>query len=113
MPIVKLDRKEVADVFVQATHQHQALERIYQMALGIEDLDKVEVIHGWPSCNERTWKDIARMFQDFDKIHHKDCMPGGGWLNRGFSVGDGLEAWEVNTDDVTIEWKKPEGGQDA
>jgi len=64
----------------------------------------IDQFDGWPSINDKTRKAIARMFMDFDKVHHPEVFAGGLWLNCGFSRTHGakLRDWEVSIQGVGV-----------
>jgi len=76
--------------------QGDALVAIYRLAFG-SDWDRAVKVDGWPACNKETWKAISKLFMEFDRVHHPDVLPGGAWMNSGFSSldGEGLEDWQV------------------
>jgi len=75
--------------------QVDVLVSIYRLVFG-DDWDKAVKIDGWPECNKNTWTEICKMFQEFDRTHHPDVLPGGRWMNNGFSsAGKDLSDWEV------------------
>jgi hypothetical protein len=76
--------------------QGDALVAIYRLVFD-SDWDKIVKLDGWPACNKETWKVISKSFMEFDRVHHPDVLPGGAWMNSGFSSLDGehLEDWQV------------------
>jgi hypothetical protein len=109
---VKLDPEAVENIFKTAKSQDACLIEMYKLAFSNwENIAKVE---GWPQCNRNTWKKIARLCQDFDTVLNKsrpiynEMMPGGGWLNSGFSCHDApadLGDWEIILCGVTLKQK--------
>ena len=75
--------------------QGDALVAIYRQAFG-PVWDKIVKLDGWPECSKETWTAIAEMFVKFDRQHHPDVLPGGAWMNNGFSGhNEDLKKWEV------------------
>jgi hypothetical protein len=101
---IRLTEVAVKACFENQTHQGDVLLALYRLVL--PDWDDIDRIEGWPTVNDRTWKAIARMFIDFDKVHHPNVMAGGCWMNSGFSTVDGvkLRDWEVSLQGVTVHW---------
>jgi hypothetical protein len=87
-------KKQLEAIFKNAQHQEEALIEIYK--LFIPDWDRVVRVHQWPSCGLEMWQFICRQFQEFDRQHHPEVIPGGAWLNSGFSHGEKLKDWEVD-----------------
>lgn len=77
------ENREQADIFIAL------MREIYP------NWDEITELHGWPKCNQETWKYICKKFIEFDQTHHPDVIPGGLWTQRGFSGFSGLEDWEV------------------
>ena len=72
-------------------------------AMVIPNIDQVESIEGYPVCSPETGQAICRLIMDCDSRRNRELpydkqfMPGGVWLNSGFSTRDdlGLALWEV------------------
>lgn len=78
------------------THTHQADAIIALYKLVFPDWENIEMVDGFPECNRGTWKYIAEKFQRFDAAHHPNVMPGGIWLNNGWSAqNDELREFEI------------------
>jgi len=86
-------KANLRSIFAEATTQQDALERIYRLVF--PDWDQIQKIHGHPSAGEELWKFIARLFIEFDRKHHPNLMPGGAWMNTGFSVSREIDPWKV------------------
>lgn len=103
MKIIRMDEEAIKAVFETAADQGEALVALYRMVFGA-DWDHITKLDGWPTCNQRTWKAIARLFMEFDKrifpigpFGLREVMPGGAWMNSGFSSRDSedLKDWQV------------------
>ena len=103
---IRLTEAAVQACFENQTHQAEVLIGIYRLVF--REWDDIEQIDGWPSVNDRTWKAIARMFMDLDKVHHPNVMAGGCWMNSGFSTMHGakLRDWEVSLQGVKVLWAR-------
>jgi hypothetical protein len=102
MPIVRLNEETVRAAFDQAASQAEYLTAIYRLV--IPNLDMAERIDKWPTCNDKTWEAICCMAQAADRRLRLNVLPGGAWLNHGFSAEKslGLGDWEVSTDTCRI-----------
>lgn len=90
---IRLDPKAVEAAVKQADTESSALIAIYRMVY--PNFDEIESVGGadlsWPACNEDTWKRICRFFSDLtdrlnkDRRYDKQVMPGGVWMNNGFT----------------------------
>ena len=103
---MKLDPKAVRELFAGAKTQADYINGLYAMVH--PDYEQIKCLKGWPVCSDATWKEICRLAQIVDErinIERRkqaterliDIMPGGAWLNNGFSArgGEKLELWEV------------------
>ena len=95
-------RSHIKDIFDKHDHQQQVLIGLYQMVF--PDWYRIVKIHGYPTAGEDLWQYICRHFQEFDRTHHPDCMPGGIWMNTGFSVNYQLEGWEISFEYCQVEY---------
>ena len=75
-------------------HQRNIIIDLYKMVF--PDWDSIEKIKGYPECGPGLWEFICLQFQEFDKKHHPDVIPGGGWMNVGFSVNSKMPPWEIS-----------------
>jgi hypothetical protein len=99
---------EVKKLFQEKTHQQEVILGLFEMAYGKNEWDKIAKTKGYCHCNKNTWMAIAKMFTDFDWKHHHSVhptervLPGGCWMNYGFSVVEGneLQDWEVKLAEV-------------
>ena len=103
MNTVTLNKDEVQAVVLQAESETKAVVAIFQMVY--PNFDEIKSVDGYPHCNTATWKRICQWMQDLterlnkDRRYDKQVMPGGAWLNWGFSChGDAckeLKDWQV------------------
>jgi hypothetical protein len=89
-------------IFSRHDRQEDVLIGLYQMVF--PDWDQIKLIHGHPTAGEDLWIFICSQFQEFDRIHHPACVPGGAWVNFGFSVSKDQSPWEIVFDNCTIEY---------
>jgi hypothetical protein len=64
-------------------HQQDVIVRLFKLLY--PEWDRIVKLDDYPHCNENTWKYILRRFQELDRERHPDAMPGGAWMNWGFS----------------------------
>ena len=103
--IITLDPEAVKQIFAEAEDQGAYMVALYKLVL--PNWDDIISINGWPSCNDRTWKAIARMAMDHDQ-KHTSAFAGGCWMNKGFSTshGEHLTDWQVSLKGVTFTTKE-------
>ncbi len=97
------EKKEAVErIFEEGTQQAEVLYALY--ALVIPDFSRMVKYQGWPKGGKSINAWIGQQFMAFDAKHHPKVMPGGLWMNAGFSsLGtQHLDAWEVevNTDEI-------------
>ena len=99
LPKELLDRDKVEQLFKDHTHQSDVIIELYKMVF--PDWDRIEKLEGFPTINRVTSEKIALWFMEFDRKHHPNCIPGGLWINNGFSTLEaeklGVENWAVDT----------------
>lgn len=106
---IRLDPKAVESAVKEADTESSALIAIYRMVYpNWDDIESVgDDDQPWPACSETTWKRICRFFMDNPKT--AGVMPGGIWLNNGFSCrytgSDGLPDWWVMPAPVKLKEK--------
>lgn len=107
--VVRMDKKQIAALFKTHDHQHDVMLALYRLAF--PDWDYISTIDGWPSVSPATGKAIALLWQTFDQKHHPDVLPGGFWMNKGFSThgAEELDDWIilVNCDVEYIDSEEP------
>lgn len=99
--VITLDEAAVKQVFAEAKDQADYLIGLYKLVF--PEWDRIVAIAGWPSVNDFTWKAIARLAMDHDQQHAANVLPGGAWMNQGFSTscGEKLGNWQVSMRSVT------------
>lgn len=104
MKTVKLDKEQVQTFVLQAETESDAVVAIFRMVY--PNFDEIKSVDGYPRCNTATWKQICRWMHDLteklnrDRRYDKQVMPGGAWVNWGFSCSDtaiceALKDWQV------------------
>lgn len=100
----------VKDLAAAHTHQFELIQAVYALVLPVP-WDRIEVMKGYPRCNKKTAVVLMGIFMAFDRKHHPYVIPGGAWMNSGFSFtagGDELEDMVIEVDDAIIQLKKEE-----
>jgi hypothetical protein len=95
----------IATLFTKHDHQEDVLIELYKLVF--PEWDKISRIKGYPEVGYDLWLFICRLFQKFDQKYHPGCLPGGAWMNTGFSVNHNLEGWEINFDSCEVEFCNP------
>ncbi len=101
--LVKLVMEKVKELFENSEHQGEVLIGLYKMAF--PDWEKIKKIDGWPAVNPETHKEISCLFIEFDKKHHPEVLPGGLWLNNGFSSSDCVPPGYVDVSPCKVVYK--------
>lgn len=94
---VPLPKKKIDEIFEAANDQAEYTVELYKAVYG-DQWDDIEEVIDHPIITEETNLYIMRKAMDFDKKHHPDVLPGGCWMNRGFSsfnVPESLDLWQV------------------
>lgn len=93
-------QEHIKAIFEKHNHQHNVLIDLYKMVF--PDWHKINKIEGYPQVGDALWKFICLCFQEFDRQNHPDCLPGGAWMNRGFSVNRELSPWEISFENCLL-----------
>lgn len=86
--------------FEKHDHQEKVLIELYRMVFS--DWDKIKAIKEYPETGNELWKFICRQFQAFDTKYNPCCLPGGTWMNWGFSINSRLGPWEVSLKNCSV-----------
>jgi hypothetical protein len=99
---VKLDAAEVERIFKESQNQKQAADELYRLVF--PDCDSIGKIHGYPRVSQETSVKLFEQFIAFDREHHPDVLPGGYWMNCGFSgtSNPDLAEWTVDASRVRL-----------
>ena len=98
--LVELDRQAVNLVFQNAKNQGEYIIGLYRMVY--PDWDRIVKVNGFPRVSDADGKHIFEQAIASDKILHPDVLPGGGWLNNGFGVSDGIADGTCMQADYTL-----------
>jgi hypothetical protein len=100
--LVKLDPAEVERIFKESKHQRQAADELSRLVF--PNYDNISKIHGYPRVSQETSVRLFEQFIAFDREHHPDVLPGGLWLNCGFSgtCSRDLPDWSVDASQVRL-----------
>jgi hypothetical protein len=84
----------IQSIFSTNNNQKKVMADLYKLVL--PDWEKIEKIEGYPEAGRELSIFISKQFMQFDQKHHPDCMPGGAWMNTGFSVNRNLGPWQIS-----------------
>jgi hypothetical protein len=87
-------KARILEVFTQNTDQHYAITGVYRLV--IPNWDEIANLVGYPEAGVELSLFISRQCQEFDQKYHPRCMPGGAWMNWGFSVNRDIDPWGIN-----------------
>lgn len=108
---IKLNAEAVREYILSAEGETQAIERVFRLVY--PNFDDIKSVNGYPVCNRATWLLICGFFRTLtlrlneQRGRMNQIMPGGAWLNWGFSSTDRegrtmeLADWQVVPAEVT------------
>ena len=105
--MVKLDWEYIGAIFRRAQNQGEALEALYRMVFGADWL-RTKKLHGYPAMNPEDHQQLSKMFMEFDREHHPNVLPGGLWLNSGFSSSNFVPKGQVDLSGCVLEFEPEE-----
>lgn len=82
--VSRISSEVLDEIFSRAKNQGEYILALYRHVIPI--FDKIDKVEDYPVCSRETWLDIARRAQLFDTRHHPNVIPGGMWMNSGFST---------------------------
>ena len=100
---LKTLKEHIKAIFDKYQHQEEVLIDLYKMVL--PDWDQIDKVEGFPAAGYDLWQFICLCFQNFDRRNHPDVMPGGAWMNSGFSVNRELSPWEIGFKHCSVVYK--------
>jgi hypothetical protein len=84
----------IDQIFESTKSQGEALELVYKLVL--PDWDCIRTLNGHPIAGSELWAFVCKKFMDHDRTCHAEYMPGGAWINSGFSCDRGLPPWDIS-----------------
>lgn len=87
-----LKKEEVKKCF-EASDQGQVLINLYKLVF--PEWEIIKQIDGFPEVGEELDVLILDLFVKFDRETHPGILPGGIWINSGFSLNRKLKPFEV------------------
>jgi hypothetical protein len=87
-------KEAILEVFARNIDQHYAITGVYRLV--IPDWDEIDKLVGYPEAGTELSHFLCRQCQEFDQKYHPRCMPGGAWMNWGFSVNRDIDPWGIN-----------------
>ena len=94
----------ITTLFTKHDHQEKVLIDLYKLVF--PEWDCITKIEGYPEAGCDLWRFICRLFQEFDRKHHPGCIPGGAWMNTGFSVNHEIGAWEISFENCHVKYTR-------
>ena len=95
-------------IFDHSDTQEEVMVNLYRMVF--PQWDRIAQINGFPEIGRELWTLIFLLFREFDRKHHPYSVPGGAWMEFGFSDNQDLMPWQISFDCCTIEysicWRK-------
>lgn len=82
--VSRLSSEVLDEIFSRAKVQGDYIVALYRHVIPI--FDQIDKVENYPVCSRETWMDIAHRAQLFDTRHHPMVLPGGMWMNSGFST---------------------------
>ena len=96
----------VQSVFKSASDQREVLSKLYDYVTNFR-FKKARKVVGYPRLNPEDHKRITELFMEFDRKHHPDVIPGGLWLNAGFSSDKSVPKGHADLSGMIVEYEKP------
>lgn len=98
--MASLTKDQIDSIFEEADHQVDYVIGLYREV--IPGWEQIHRLSGYPRVSKKTSTYIYRKVQEFDEEHHPNCLPGGLWMNKGFSTDKELEDWMVDLSEVEV-----------
>ena len=95
MNSVHLTIDQIDQVFEDAEEQADYIIGLHKLLY--PNWDDITKLQDFPACTDFLWRIICLKAQSFDTKHHPEVLPGGAWLNNGFTVDrdESLSDFEV------------------
>jgi len=84
-------------------NQQDVVVDLYRIA--VPDWDRIVKVKGHPQAGYDLNVFIFRCFMEFDRKHHPDVLPGGAWLNWGFSTNRNMDPWGIDPSTCSFEYE--------
>lgn len=110
MEKLRLSKEVIEKVFADAICQADYIVNLHRIVFTPQIWAKIKHLQGYVTCSEETWLYISCLAQKWDKEninsnenkplprYSAGVLPGGAWMNSGFTCGDknsGLEMFQV------------------
>ena len=93
--IIKLPKAKIDEIFLSATHENNALVRLYRVV--IPEFDQVNKIFGFPTVSRNTAIYIIDKLKGLSK--NDGSQANILWLNKGFNSDEKMKDWIVDLKD--------------
>lgn len=110
MKIVKLTESAIRAVFGSAKCQADYVNGLYRLLF--PDYDAIEYVNGHPKCSKELSELVFGLAIEWDRKHaiatgkmrcgEPTFMPGGAWMNYGFSTSPAMAGFSVETCPVVM-----------
>jgi hypothetical protein len=97
--LVRITKDQLEAIFARATRQGEYIEDIYRLVF--PNWAQLKSVDGHPWCNKKLWEYICGLAMAWDR-RHVGSLPGGAWLNWGFSNDDSIPDWHALPCPVTL-----------
>ena len=89
---MEITKEQINHIFDNAEHQHDYIISLYKLVVpDFENHNEVD----WPECGTHVYHYIFEKAINFDRENHPGTLPGGAWMNYGFSFNENLDDWEI------------------
>jgi len=99
---MNLSKEQVDACFHGCANQQDWIVNVYKLVF--KDWHRIQKIQGWPTIGKELSDYIWERATAFDKKYHSAVLPGGAWVNTGFSTdtSSALGPWEVSMNGVEV-----------
>ena len=109
---MKLPKDKIDQIFEKTEHENCDSTLIEIFKTVFPNWDNIKKINGFVECSRELSDYICQKFIDKQielnkKLPvNKHLLPGGYWLNYGFSSNEGTKGFEVKTENLEIEYNE-------
>ena len=110
--LISIPKEKIDDIFIShlknKNHQSEVFFSLYEIPIPNVRSENIESISGWPKVNRKTNEYIMKKFINYDIKIHPDVVPGGLWMNSGFSdirEEEELLDWKISMENCKINYK--------
>ena len=105
---MEIDKETIDAIFAAHSTQYDVLVGLYRLVYDGSAPDRpawetIGAIDGWPTVGPVIFQYLCRKFWDFDKVYHREVMPGIFWMTRSWPMDHNLGDWEIVPAPATVE----------